>query len=363
MKSESGCGNLNKLLDKLVLFTLCLAVYLMHVSGSYTVVPVIIAVFAISAQTCFCNVTVKLCCFLAYAAGCVFMPSLLLFLPVLCYDMPLDMWYWLFAAALPVCAAFFYKQFYSGLFTLLLIAAGRFMSYRTETLEKAKLEYIELRDSAKELTMNLEDKYSELLQKQDYEINLATLSERNRIARDIHDSVGHLLSSAMLQIGALMVTSGNAAEKQKLGTVNDTLAQGMDSIRSSVHDLYDESIDLYTEVRGVVNSFTFCPVTLEFDVDENPDKKIKYAFITIIKEALANIARHSGATAAAITLRGQPAFYSLCISDNGHGVEKTGSADGLGLRNIADRVEDIGGILNINDKKGFKIYISVPKRK
>ena len=49
----------------------------------------------------------------------------------------------------------------------------------------------------------MEQKNKELLEKQDYEIQVATLNERNRIAREIHDSVGHLLSRSILQLGAL----------------------------------------------------------------------------------------------------------------------------------------------------------------
>ena len=263
---------MNKLLDKLVLFTLCLAVYLMHDHGIYVVVPVIIAVLAGAAGTCFRDIRGKLFCFAAYNAACVFMPPLLLFLPEMCYDLPSKEWKWLAAVAVPVCAAFLHGQGYIEIFAVLLITVSLLMSYRTETIEKSGREYIVLRDSAKELSLNLEDKNKELLQKQDYEINLATLRERNRIARDIHDSVGHVLSSSILQVGAIMATCSDNSAKQRMETVKDTLTQGMDSIRSSVHALYDESVDLYTEVRGVVGNFTFCPVTLDFNIEENPDK-------------------------------------------------------------------------------------------
>jgi len=352
---------MNKLPDKLILFALCLTVYLMHESGAYIVVPVIFAVFASAATAYFYSIKAKGVCFAIYITACFAAPALLLFLPVLCYDMTLERRKYLFAVSLPIVTAFFCGYNYIGVFSLILIVVGMLMSYRTETIEKSKREYISLQDSARESLMKLEDKNRELLQRQDYEINLATLSERNRIARDIHDSVGHQLSRAILQVGAIMATCHDAKTKQGLESVKDTLSQGMDSIRVSVHGLYDQSIDLYAEVRGIVESYKFCPVTLDYDVDGSPDKKIKYAFIAIIKEALTNTARHSKATAVSIKLREQPAFYSLAISDNGRGVKKEREPEGIGLKNIADRVEDIGGILNINGEKGFKIYISVPK--
>jgi len=72
---------MNRLLDQFVLFTLCLAVYLMHESGYYVVVPVIIAVIVIAVSAYFKNPVLKLCCFAAYCLVCVFVPLLLLFLP------------------------------------------------------------------------------------------------------------------------------------------------------------------------------------------------------------------------------------------------------------------------------------------
>lgn len=60
-----------------------------------------------------------------------------------------------------------------------------------------------MRDTDTELKLVMEQRNRELLEKQDNEIYLATLRERNRIAREIHDNVGHMLSRSILQVGAL----------------------------------------------------------------------------------------------------------------------------------------------------------------
>lgn len=73
-------------------------------------------------------------------------------------------------------------------------------------------------------------------------MRLATLNERNRIAREIHDNVGHLLSRSLLQVGALQVVNRDETVRQGLDTMRDTLSGAMDSIRRSVHDLHDESV-------------------------------------------------------------------------------------------------------------------------
>jgi signal transduction histidine kinase len=199
------------------------------------------------------------------------------------------------------------------------------------------------------------------MEKQDYEIRLATLDERNRIARDIHDSVGHVLSNAILQTGALIATTGDAAEKERLGILKDTLVSGMDSVRTSVHGLYEESVDLYAEVKRLTDGFDFCLITLEFDMDSNPDKKVKYAMLSVIKEALSNVIRHSDATEVRIRLLEHPALYQLVVRDNG--TPKTITGDGIGLKNIAQRVESVGGRVNISDDSGFTVFVSIPKAK
>jgi signal transduction histidine kinase len=116
----------------------------------------------------------------------------------------------------------------------------------------------ELSDKAREMSIQLKKQRSELLENQDIELNLATLNERNRIAREIHDNVGHLLSSAILQAGALLTINHDEKTRDNLETLNDTLSQAMDSIRASVHKLYDESIDLDAQVKELVKKFTFC---------------------------------------------------------------------------------------------------------
>ena len=226
-------------------------------------------------------------------------------------------------------------------------------------LSKVRGEYVTLRDSTKEFSLQLERKNKELMEKQDYEIHLATLGERNRIARDIHDSVGHLLSNSILQTGALIATCADDGLRERLATLNKTLVTGMETVRSSIHDLYDESVDLYAEIKTLCDGFDFCAVTLEYDMDSNPDKNVKYTLIAVVKEALSNIIRHSDASLVAVAVREHPALYQLVVRDNGS--KKSDTGEGLGLNNIAQRVESLGGLSNIGYDNGFTVFVSIPK--
>lgn len=354
----------NTLLDKLVLWILCVVVYFMHAQGYYAVVPILTAVTLDAFSSYFKDTRIKLGFFISYAVLCIFFIPFILFLPVLGYEVSGKYRRFLLIAFLPMIAAYNGNHLQDGILMLVLLLLGTFMEYRAQTLKKAQSDYIRLRDSTKELSMRLAGKNKNLLEKQDYEIRVATLNERNRIARDIHDGVGHLLSSAILQIGALMVTCGDTDMKSRLETVKNTLSDGMDSIRVSVHELYDESIDLHTEFMKMIENFSFCPVNFDYHMDTEPERNIKFAFIAVTGEALSNVARHSNATIVSITLREHPILYQLVIQDNGTMKQPSGESEderGIGLTNIEDRVADLGGILNISREKGFKIFISVPK--
>lgn len=144
--------------------------------------------------------------------------------------------------------------------------------------------------------------------------------------------------------------------------MKDTLSNAMDSIRRSVHNLHDESIDLRVEIESLIRAFTFCPVRFEYDAGSSLDTELKYCFIAVVKEALNNISKHSNATSASVAVREHPAFIQLVIQDNG--TAKSGTSEGgIGLRSISDRVAALRGNINITSDKGFRIFISVPKPK
>jgi len=154
--------------------------------------------------------------------------------------------------------------------------------------------------------------------------------------------------------------------------LKDSISAGMDSIRNSIHNMHDESIDLYTQVETIVKGFTYCKINFEYDFKSTPDIKLKYTFIAIIKEALSNIMKHSNATKVMVTLREHPAMYQLIISDNGTMdinkkeilkkiVKNQLYHEGMGLQNITDRVKSYHGNININLNNGFQIFITIPK--
>lgn len=254
------------------------------------------------------------------------------------------------------------------LFTFTLFAVLSFiLFYKTAKTEKFSKELIITKDASTELKMVLEEKNRTLIAQQDTEIHLARLQERNRIAREIHDNVGHLLTRSILQTKAIATISKDVNLKEPLEQVSDTLNQAMNNIRSSVHDLHDESIDLESGIRQVLSCLSDFQVDFDYDVSAYIPKEYKYAFIAIAKETATNMVKHSNGNKATYILREHPALYQFSITDNGtpdksFSLEK-GHEKGIGLQNIRTRVENLKGHINIKTDEGFHIFITLPKKR
>ena len=230
-----------------------------------------------------------------------------------------------------------------------------------EKYDKMYFEIKRIKDDSEERTMLLAEKNKALQEKQNYEIYAATLHERNRIAREIHDNVGHLLSRTILLTGAAKTVNQDKNMESLLEGLDTSLNSAMNSIRSSVHNLHDESETLREIIKGIIKDFEKC--TMEYDMSEIIPNEIKYCFAAIIKEALSNVIKHSNATTVKIVLREHPALYQLCIEDNGSGYStKEADSKGIGLKNMQERVIALGGTLQINGENGFRIFAVIPKQ-
>lgn len=332
----------------------------------------------------------------AFMAAALALPEMSAFFPAIFYILIQDHFY-LPALAGGLLYLYVIQTMNSDIFRfsfwgILFFIVAFFLESRTEAEEKLRQDFMKLRDDSTEKNLLLEEKNHMLVEKQDYEIYTATLKERNRIAREIHDNVGHLLSRSILITGAAKAVNSSEAVSPLLDSLDSSLNQAMTSIRTSVHDLHDESVNLRESVEGLVSEFQFCPVSLDYDMGLEIPREIKYCFISIVKEALSNMARHSNATGAHIVMREHPALYQLCIEDNGkipgsscisqsfsenrtsdsflgnpRHLQNTGWYDfspqnrGMGLSNIRDRLIPLHGTLQITTDHGFRIFITIPK--
>lgn len=249
---------------------------------------------------------------------------------------------------------------------VLLMAFAIMLSYFTELLLGYQMKLHSMRDASMEHDMLMEQMNHQLIEKQNAQIYNATLKERNRIAREIHDNVGHMITRSILQVGAIGVINTDEKLKAPISDLKSTLDTAMDSMRKSVHDLYDESVDLrqaLAKLKPTDSAFAF---SLEYDCEDDVQRDVKYAFIAIAKEAVNNAVKHSNGDEIRIIVREHPAFYQLEIMDNGTSVDERSlsgeTGDGIGIKNIKERVAAIGGTMRIKADDGFRIFVTLMKK-
>lgn len=300
-----------------------------------------------------------------YGIACLLVPSFCLILPLFIYDVLTIKKYpllWLYAAAF--LAGMMSLATMQPLFILVSSLAAVLLQHRSQAAADLQKRLIEQRDQAEEVHLLLLEKNKHILEQQDNEIYMATLKERNRIAREIHDNVGHSLTRSLLQVGAMQILNKDENLIESIASVKDTLNEAMTSIRSSVHDLHDTTIHLRKTLQECIapleEKYT---IQLDCGVPESAPKRIKLCLIGIVKESLSNVVKHSNADTISVVLREHPAFYQLIIRDNGTG-NKTIRETGMGLAGMKERAENAGGILTITPSgEGFQVFASIPKKK
>jgi len=309
-----------------------------------------------------------------YLIGNIYYPELLLIAPVATYE--------LFANKLFIELIIMLLFLFINLSDISIVAAiiivffsllACILNYRSKENERLNALVKHIRDDSEERTILLAEKNKHLIEKQDQEVYVATLKERNRIAREIHDNVGHMITRSILQMGALMTINKEEPLHGQLESVKNNLDIAMNNIRESVHDLHDESVDLKQSLLELLSELEGkFDCNLEYDAGKNIERKYKYAVIGIVKEAVSNIIKHSKNEKVDIMLREHPGMIQLIIHDyaldklntqNHKSVEEIQSAtDGIGISNMQDRVKALNGNISIDTNNGFRIFVTLPRK-
>ena len=193
--------------------------------------------------------------------------------------------------------------------------------------------------------------------------------ERQRLSRDLHDSLGQSILAVKIKLE--QAKGANSEKNQQI--INETL----DLLRNTIHEIRSISTDLMPPVLdafGIEQGLkTLCKDTtantgipIEFSSEQVPaalDRRLQIYLYRISQEAINNISKHSGATAASMSLSCDEDSISLNIADNGSGFD-AGMVDGKrnGIVNIRQRVELLKGTCALNTSlgKGTQIKIKLP---
>lgn len=201
----------------------------------------------------------------------------------------------------------------------------------------------------------------------------AILEERNRIAREIHDSVGHALTAQTIQLeSALLFCHSDANKTQKYIEVSRELAiDALNEIRKSISTLRAELLQgksLAETINLLIENFdkiTNIKANLSINIRQSLNTDINIAIYRIVQEALTNISKHSNATTVDIILENKIECIRLQIEDNGQGFNTEQNTTGFGLQGINERVRTLGGrfIVNSTLGTGCKIIVDIPLSK
>lgn len=196
--------------------------------------------------------------------------------------------------------------------------------------------------------------------------DLARVRERNRIARDIHDSVGHYLTVVHVQIEAAraIVARDPAGADECLGRAADLARDGLAELRRSVAMLRAPGERPFaTSLAQLFDESRQAGVAVQLAIVGAPrplGPAIEFALYCAAQEALTNIARHARATAARGTLTYGAAVVHLRITDDGAGADAV--AGGFGLAGMRERVGALGGAVDVRTApgQGFTLDVRVP---
>ena len=317
----------------------------------------------------------------AYIMVAVFVPSFVPFAPLALYDIARrvrreHVWVALGAGAIFVCALVAYAH--AGalptralLLTAILSVAATLLSLRTAQLEREQERMRRTRDELQERALALEARNRDLADRQDYEVELATLAERARIAREIHDNVGHQLTRASLQTEALRVVHANeAGVAADFADVKRTVDEALQLVRSSVHALNDNAANLSVQLERIVEgarSDGGPQIELEVLAEHAP-ANVANCFAAVLREALSNAIRHACAHAVTVRCMEHPSFYQLIVTDDGAGGAQASGRNvtgGMGLGSMRERVEALGGTFTAGPRAGaggWRVFATVPKQ-
>ena len=251
---------------------------------------------------------------------------------------------------------------------LAICALAALLALRTTEEETTRARLHAMRDDLREKVLALQDANARLLRAQDHELRAAALSERTRIAREIHDGVGHVLTRLLLRVKALQVTHrdepGVVAD---LATLDSDLGEALDSMRRSVHALSEEGEELATSLNLLGSRCGIAKVDVNCSTQTEPPPAVASCVVALVREALTNAARHGRAASARVAVTDYPAFWQVTVDNDGipppgDGPLMDGDKNaGLGLRSMTERVEALGGRVRITPRPRFTVFATIPK--
>jgi two-component system nitrate/nitrite sensor histidine kinase NarX len=196
----------------------------------------------------------------------------------------------------------------------------------------------------------------------------AAAAERSRLARDLHDAVTQTLfsSSLIAEVLPRLWERDPDEGRRRLSELRELTRGALAEMRTLLMELRPSALaeaglaDLLRQLAESITGRARVPVTLAVEGECKLEAGVKVALYRIAQEALNNVAKHAGATAATLRLSCQPEGVRLCVADDGLGFDPESlPPDSLGLGIMRERAETIGAALTIESQPGAGTEITV----
>ncbi len=200
--------------------------------------------------------------------------------------------------------------------------------------------------------------------------NQATLEERNRIAREIHDSLGHSLTALNLQLetGTKLLKTNPEKAREFLIRAKELGSQALKDVRESVSTMRSNPLQeqsLETSIDMLIQNFhhsTNIKLNYQINLFYSIPRDISTAIYRIIQESLTNISKYAEATEVNLEITTIATSLHILIEDNGKGFNVNQNTTGFGLQSMRDRTLALDGNFYIESLpgKGTKIMVDIP---
>ena len=217
----------------------------------------------------------------------------------------------------------------------------------------------------------LQQMYTALQEASIHSMRYAALAERTRLAQDMHDGLGHQLTSLIVQLQALEIMlpgdPQRAAEvvPAMLSVARQAIAEVRQAARKWSED--EHGLGLAALKSLVSQSAAHSSLALEFQQDDDLSDwsvEVSVALYRILQEALTNILRHAEASAATIQVQERDGQVIVTIADDGRYTANMEISPGFGLKGIMERCQALGGSCTFsqNQPHGLKVQVILPSR-
>ena len=200
---------------------------------------------------------------------------------------------------------------------------------------------------------------------------VSALEERQRIAKDIHDTAGHSITTVIMQteVAKRIIDKNPEEAKTKIISANLQAKHALEELRDSVHLLsgMQKGETLKTALEKIIHESTDgTGLTVRSQIEDVVVSPAKHRFLcNTLKEGISNGLRHGGAMAFWFELKEDAGKIAFLLSDNGNGVDINDLRLGFGLSAMQERARAFGGEVRFHSEKdeGFELHLFLPSDK